>query len=137
MVEADLDRVLCTEFSALDNGGKGFLSEEEVAVLLSRPALAGVVNGHNLTVDALMALMDKDSNGQISFEEFAAALHGDRHTNANTMAAAEFASPDAVPQSAPSTKPAGPKMTYSEPEVKVAWKRKTMTLYSTRRLMQE
>lgn len=145
MVEADLDRVLWREFSALDKSKEGHLSESEISALLSRPALAEVLAGQGLGPGGLMDLMDKDCDGKISFEEFAAALHGEKNSNANDAAKAAVQDPaepkkktDAPAPTPPAEKPPTQATTKAaEPEVDVKWQSNTLTMYSTRRLMRE
>lgn len=67
---AEMNRVIDREFRALDKDDSGSLSSTEIAALLKRPALAFLKR----KPEELMAEMDKDHNGDISYEEFAQAL---------------------------------------------------------------
>jgi len=148
MAEADMDQVLWREFEMLDKNGSGYLCEEEVAALLQRPALASLLGGQKLVAANLMQLMDKDSNGQISFEEFLATLHGDRDSNANVAAAGPAATAGAPTgqKIAVAEAPAGIETRLvetqkpaqvCEPEVAVTWKNNKMTMYGTRAMMED
>jgi len=75
-MEADVERVLRREFRTLDVDNSGLLSEEEASALLARPALAFVLGDEG--APAIMAWMERDGDGMISFEEFSAALCGEK-----------------------------------------------------------
>jgi len=69
---ADENRLLWTGFEELDTDGTGYLDMNEVGQLLERPALAHIRAGRS--PESLMELMDFDSDGKVSFEEFKHAL---------------------------------------------------------------
>lgn len=157
-LETDMDRVLWKEFQALDKNQTGSLTADEIEGLLVRPALAAILVGKK--APDLMVLMDKDSNGAISFEEFSSALRGEKA--ANTVVCDP---PKSDPQEAwaPPSKAEGPtsprkdacpevsvpmkerksekdrrsEASHPDKAVSVEWKHNRLQAFSTRRLMKE
>mmetsp|Transcript_105987 Transcript_105987/g.203901 ORF Transcript_105987/g.203901 Transcript_105987/m.203901 type:complete len:920 (+) Transcript_105987:153-2912(+) len=141
--EADMEEVLWHEFQTLDVSGEGTLGEDEISKLLERPALAAAVASCKVLPADLMALMDKDSSGQISFEEFRMAFREDKKGTSDLAASPSHEKPRQISQK---DKDSGHKATqtkqveanrHSEPVIDVRWKRKNLVLYGTMGAMEE
>lgn len=70
----DETRVISLEFEALDIDETGYLDRSEASLLMKKPALADIVGGRD--AEELMALMDLDCDGRVSYDEFRRALAG-------------------------------------------------------------
>merc|ERR1712048_1031394 len=68
--------LLSQEFEFLDKNGDGCLDRDELIDLVKRPALSAVIGGRGL--NELIADMDANDDGSVSFEEFQRALVGER-----------------------------------------------------------
>lgn len=165
--EADMDEVLWREFQVLDTNGTGCLGETEVSKLLDRPALAAAVSNAKVQPADLMALMDKDSSGQISFEEFRLAFRGETKATPEALASTSQAAPaptgvasqvagcpivktlrEAVKDPlhannstqnhcTPTANQYGSPPISREPTIDVRWKRQKMVFYATRNAMED
>jgi len=77
--DSDEHSLLRQEFLKLDVNGDGWIDNEELEVLLERPHLDAVLGTRN--VQQLMARMDVDHDGRISWDEFRSVLKGDKDPN--------------------------------------------------------
>eukprot|EP00929_Paragymnodinium_shiwhaense_P044282 TRINITY_DN22720_c0_g1_i1.p1 TRINITY_DN22720_c0_g1~~TRINITY_DN22720_c0_g1_i1.p1 ORF type:complete len:879 (-),score=200.01 TRINITY_DN22720_c0_g1_i1:147-2783(-) len=127
-LDADLDNRLWREFDLLDTDGSGHLDASEVAALMKRPALAGVLKTRGESEKDLMTVMDRDQDGKITFEEFAHALLGDRRKDSDTMAAATGSNSLRLTAEASDDK-AGATLTQEQSKM-VAWSGAKMQLHS-------
>merc|ERR1712232_258478 len=123
----------------LDVDDNGSLDVSEIAALMERPALGGLMKTKGETAEDLMRIMDRDQDGKISFEEFEHALRGDLKKDppklrltARMQATDE---PEAADEASPKPSPTPPQVGKDNSEL-VLWKATTLSLNSFAELKQ-